>query len=66
MLIYSSSDELEPVDRDELLERLRAGRTVLIDVRPREEYLSGHIPGAISIPLKELETRLNELPENLE
>lgn len=54
------------MDRVELLERLRAGRTVLIDVRPREEYLSGHIPGAISIPLKELEARFNELPENLE
>jgi rhodanese-related sulfurtransferase len=59
-------DELEPVPREELLRRVRAGRAVVIDVRPREEYRVGHIPGALSIPLKELDTRLGELPARKE
>ncbi len=63
---FKSRDELEPVDRNELLERLKTGRAILIDVRPKEEYLSGHIPGAISIPIKELESRLKELPCDVE
>lgn len=61
-----SRDELEPVPREELLRRVRAGRAVVIDVRPREEYRAGHIPGALSIPLEELETRLGELPARKE
>jgi rhodanese-related sulfurtransferase/DNA-binding transcriptional ArsR family regulator len=61
-----SRDELEPVPREELLRRVRAGRAVVIDVRPREEYRAGHIPGALSIPLDELETRLGELPARKE
>jgi rhodanese-related sulfurtransferase/DNA-binding transcriptional ArsR family regulator len=61
-----SRDELEPVPREELLRRVRAGRAVVIDVRPRAEYRAGHIPGALSIPLEELETRLGELPARKE
>ena len=61
-----SRDELEPVPREELLRRVRAGRAVVIDVRPREEYRAGHIPGALSIPLEELDTRLAELPARKE
>jgi rhodanese-related sulfurtransferase/DNA-binding transcriptional ArsR family regulator len=61
-----SRDELEPVPREELLRRVRSGRAVVIDVRPREEYRAGHIPGALSIPLEELETRLGELPARKE
>ena len=61
-----SRDELEPVPREELLRRVRAGRAVVIDVRPGEEYRAGHIPGALSIPLEELETRLGELPARKE
>jgi len=61
-----SRDELEPVPREELLRRVRAGRAVVIDVRPREEYRAGHIPGALSIPLGELDKRLSELPARKE
>jgi rhodanese-related sulfurtransferase len=50
------------VTREELLRRVRDGKTVLIDVRPAVEYLSAHIPGAISIPLEELRARLGEVP----
>lgn len=52
---------LEPVDNDELVRRVRGGEVTLIDVRPREEYAAGHIPGAISLPLADLPKRVKEL-----
>ena len=52
---------LEPVDNDELARRVRAGEVTVIDVRPREEYVAAHIPGAISVPLAQLGKRLGEL-----
>jgi rhodanese-related sulfurtransferase len=57
---------MEPVDREVLLARVREGTVTVIDVRPAEEYRAGHIPGAVSIPLKELEARLSELPRDKE
>ncbi len=48
---------------DELHASQRQGKVVLLDVRPRVEYQAGHLPGAISIPLDELEPRLTELPK---
>jgi len=57
---------MEPVDRDALIERIREGAVTILDVRPVEEYNAGHIPGAMSIPLKELERHLSELPHNQE
>jgi rhodanese-related sulfurtransferase len=54
---------LEPVGNNELVRRVRAGEVTLLDVRPREEYVAGHIPGAISVPLAELGTRLRTLPK---
>jgi rhodanese-related sulfurtransferase len=59
-------DPLEPVDRESLVERVRRGEAVVIDVRPSEEYRAGHIPGALSVPLKELESRLADLPKDEE
>ena len=53
---------LEPVDREALLAKVREGAVTVLDVRPAEEYRAGHIPGALSIPLKELERRLSDLP----
>ncbi|MDZ7662959.1 MAG: rhodanese-like domain-containing protein [Thiohalophilus sp.] len=50
--------------RDELLARARDGHVTVIDVRPPEEYAAGHLPGAVNIPLGELEQRLAELGEN--
>ena len=55
---------IEQVSRAELLERIRGGHVTVIDVRPREEYVAGHIPTAVSIPLDELADRLAELPED--
>ncbi len=60
-----SGEDLEPMSREELLTRLEAGEPlVVVDVRPAEEYRAAHIPGAVSIPLDELEKRLRELPRN--
>jgi rhodanese-related sulfurtransferase len=56
----------ERVSRDELLARVQAGDVVVLDVRPEEEYLAGHIPGARSLPLEHLEARLDELGPDLE
>jgi rhodanese-related sulfurtransferase len=52
---------LEPVDNAELIRRVRGGEVTVIDVRPREEYVAGHIPGALSVPLADLPKRLGEL-----
>jgi rhodanese-related sulfurtransferase len=54
-------DEVEAIGRDELIERLRSGDVVLVDVRPSEEFEAGHIEGARSIPIEELQDRLAEL-----
>lgn len=54
-------DELEPVPRRELLQRVRDGLVTVLDVRPPEEYAAGHVPGAVNVPLSELEHYLEEL-----
>jgi rhodanese-related sulfurtransferase len=54
-------DELQPVRREDLLELIGRQEVVVIDVRPVEEYRSGHIPGAISMPLDDLPNRISEL-----
>lgn len=63
---FEASDALEPVGTDELLERMRSDDVLVLDVRPEDEYASGHIPGAISVPIGELERRLSELPPDKE
>jgi rhodanese-related sulfurtransferase len=59
-------DDVGAVGRDELIARLRKGDVVLVDVRPAEEFKAGHITGARSIPIDELEHRLAELPADRE
>ncbi|MFV2005118.1 MAG: ArsR/SmtB family transcription factor [Gammaproteobacteria bacterium] len=59
-------DNLEPVPRAELLSRVHDGLVTVLDVRPAEEFAAGHVPGAINIPLNELEQRLDELGNNQE
>ncbi|MCH8570222.1 metalloregulator ArsR/SmtB family transcription factor [Nesterenkonia sp. AY15] len=54
--------ERDEVGRDELLARVAAGEVTVLDVRPVEEYVAAHIPGAVSIPVEELPRRINELP----
>jgi rhodanese-related sulfurtransferase len=63
---FEARDELEPVNRDELLSRAGDGGVIVLDVRPREEYEAGHIKGAISIPLADLKGRMASLPQGAE
>ena len=59
-------DDVEEVSRDELLRRAGLGEVTVLDVRPAAEYASGHIPGAVSIPIGPLGTRLAGLPSGTE
>ena len=59
-------DDVDAIGRDELIARMRKGDVVLVDVRPNEEFEAGHIKGAKSVPLGELEDRLAELPADRE
>lgn len=61
---FSSTDGLEAVAKEELLRRAQGRDVVVLDVRPAEEYAAGHIAGALSVPLPDLERRLAELPRN--
>lgn len=55
---------MEPIDEDELMRRVKRGAVTVLDVRPAEEFRAGHLPGAISIPLEELGSRVDELPKD--
>ena len=57
---------MEAVEKQALLERVRRAEVIVLDVRPPEEYRAGHIPGAVSIPLKELRNHLSKLPRRRE
>ena len=61
---FSSADGLEPVQPEELLRRARGRDVLVVDVGPSEEYAAGHIAGAQSVPLAELERRLARLPRS--
>jgi rhodanese-related sulfurtransferase/DNA-binding transcriptional ArsR family regulator len=58
---FANRDALEPVARAELMSRLRDGVVTVLDVRPQDEFALGHLPGAINVPLAELERRLSML-----
>jgi rhodanese-related sulfurtransferase/DNA-binding transcriptional ArsR family regulator len=61
-----SRDDLAPIGRAELIDRARAGDVTVVDVRPKEEFAAGHLPGALSIPVATLAHRLAELPPDRE
>jgi ArsR family transcriptional regulator len=63
---FHDRDSLEAVSRDELLQQTRAGLVTVLDVRPPDEFALGHLPGAVNIPLRELEARLADLDPSLE
>lgn len=62
--VAASPSRVDPVEREELVQLVESGASPLIDVRPREEFAHGHIPRAISIPLDELQSRVEELPRD--
>jgi rhodanese-related sulfurtransferase len=57
---------VEHVSAAELEERLARGKAVVLDVRPEREYAAGHIAGARSIPIHELEEAVARLPRTRE
>lgn len=59
---FAARDRLDPVGRDELVELVGLGTVVLLDVRPADEFAAGHIPGALQVPLDELDEMLGDLP----
>jgi ArsR family transcriptional regulator len=58
---FADRDTMEPVSREELLERSHAGLVTILDVRPTDEFAQGHLPHALNIPLNDLSARLAEL-----
>jgi rhodanese-related sulfurtransferase/DNA-binding transcriptional ArsR family regulator len=62
----AQKDALEPVPAVEVLARARKGLVTILDVRPPEEFAAGHLPGAVNIPLRDLEKRLKQLPKGKE
>ena len=52
---FVGRDSLEPISRSDLTERIERGDVVVLDVRPAEEFAAGHIPGALSVPLDQLD-----------
>lgn len=60
---FNDRDSLEAVSRKELLQRSKDGLVTILDVRPPEEYEAGHIPGAVNVPLAEIEQHVTGLPK---
>jgi rhodanese-related sulfurtransferase len=65
-LYLDGRDELEPVSLRELRRLMRDASVTVVDVRPEEEFRAGHIPGALSIPVRELKRRMREIPKSRE
>lgn len=63
---FEARDDMEPVSRQELADRMRDGLVTVIDVRPPDEFALGHVPGAINVPLGDLPARLSELGKDKE
>ncbi len=61
---FFTSEEYSAVSFRELRKRVKRGEVMLVDVRPKEEYVAGHFPGAISLPIKELEETINSFPHD--
>ena len=63
---FGDRAEPEPVRMKDLLKRARAHEVVILDTRPAGEYVAGHIAGAISVPVDEIQGRLRQLPKDKE
>jgi len=63
---FDRRDDAEAVPMAELLKRARSKQVVILDTRPASEYVAGHIPGAISVPVDDLKQRLEQLTKGRE
>jgi hypothetical protein len=65
--VDSGYSNVPRISLEELKDRLDAGADlVIVDVRSKEEFEQGHIPGAVSIPWEEMAARYSELPGDKE
>ena len=64
--LVAEPERLTPETAQSLLDKVCSGDVVLLDVRPAAEFRAAHIPGARSVPLEELQTRIRELPRDKE
>jgi rhodanese-related sulfurtransferase/DNA-binding transcriptional ArsR family regulator len=62
--MVAAPETLASVQREALLEQARNGEVVVIDVRPRAEYDTAHLPYARSMPVDEIAQRIAELPSD--
>ncbi len=62
--LVAEPERLTPETAQSLLDKVRSGDVVLLDVRPAAEFRAAHIPGARSVPLEELQARIRELPRD--
>ena len=63
---FDQLDNLDPIGPDDLMDRMRSGSVTLLDVRPEDEFRAAHIPGALNIDLEALESRIAELPMDMD
>jgi len=63
---FGNRKQMAPVDRRQLLSRIRAGEVTVLDLRQESEFVAGHIPGARSVPMEELKQALRSIPRDQE
>lgn len=63
---FGDRTDAEAVPMAELLKRARSKQVVILDTRPASEYVAGHIAGAISVPVDDLQRRLQQLAKGQE
>jgi len=63
---FNSDDDLEEVDRKQVIAKVKRGDTILIDVRPVDEFDHAHLPNAMSVPISELTQKMRSLPKGRE
>lgn len=61
---FGERSHAQPVEMDELLKRARSRNVVVLDTRPANEYAAGHIPGALSVPVDDLQRQLRQFPKD--
>lgn len=65
-MYLSSRDSMEPVTIADLRDRMGHGLVTVVDVRPKDEYAAGHLPGAINVPIDDIDKHFADLPRNHE
>lgn len=64
--VFSTPNDLSSIDRKSLLSKAKKGEIIIIDVRPDDEYKTGHIPFARSVPISQLKTAMKGFSKDTE